>query len=187
MNTIIIIGIVLVLLIIIPIGINNSLVNRKNTVDYALSTIDVMLKKRRNLIPNLVATVKQYAVHEKSLLENIVQLRNSALNGEAGSKEQFEREGRIGQALHQIMVVVENYPNLKANQNFLQLQASLNEIEEQISASRRAYNASILDYNNGLEMFPSSYFAKRLNYQKKASFEIPEVERENVDVSDLFN
>lgn len=186
MTTTVLLGLT-VLLILIPIIIYNSLINRKNSVDYALSSIDVMLKKRRELIPNLVATVKQYASHEKALLENIVRLRNTAVSGEAGSKEQFEIEGQISQTLRQIMVVVENYPNLKANQNFLQLQAALNETEEQISASRRAYNGAVLGYNNSLEMFPSNLFANAMNYKRKQSFEIAPQERENVDISQLFN
>ncbi|MBN1639374.1 MAG: LemA family protein, partial [Ignavibacteriales bacterium] len=88
--------------------------------------------------------------------------------------------------LGQLKVAVENYPNLKANENFLQLQGSLNEVEEQISAARRAYNASVLDFNNGIEMFPMSIFAKLMGYKRKASFEIPPEEREKVNVNELF-
>jgi LemA protein len=134
----------------------NSLVGKKNQVENAFASIDAMLKKRYDLIPNLVATVKQYAKHESGTLTEITELRAKAMSGGLSSDEQVQVNNQITKAMGGIMVAVENYPELKANENFLQLQRSLNEIEEQISAARRAYNASVTDFNNAIEMFPSS-------------------------------
>ncbi|MBN2570547.1 MAG: LemA family protein [Ignavibacteriales bacterium] len=182
--TIILIAAGVLLLIIIL--IYNSLINRKNKVEYAFSSIDVMLKKRWDLIPNLVAAVKEYMQHEREILTKITEMRAAVMQSQAGSEERFNMENKLSGMLGQLKVAVENYPNLKANENFLQLQGSLNEVEEQISAARRAYNASVLDFNNGIEMFPMSIFAKLMGYKRKASFEIPPEEREKVNVKDLF-
>jgi LemA protein len=177
---------VILLPILIFIVIYNGLISKKNNVEYAFSSIDVMLKKRRDLIPNLIESVKQYMQHESGLLTKITELRNSVMKAPDGSPERFDLENKLGSALGQVKVAVENYPDLKANTNFLQLQAALNEVEEQISASRRAFNAAVFDYNNGVEMFPSNIVAGMLGYQRKASFEIPQAERENVNVGELF-
>jgi LemA protein len=181
---------ILAALILVPIlifvVIYNGLISKKNNVEYAFSSIDVMLKKRRDLIPNLIESVKQYMQHESGLLTKITELRNSVMKAPDGSSERFDLENKLGSALGQVKVAVENYPDLKANTNFLQLQAALNEVEEQISASRRAFNASVFEYNNGVEMFPSNLVAKMLGYQRKASFEITEGERENVNVGEMF-
>lgn len=170
------------------IAVYNGLINKKNGVEYAFSSIDVMLKKRRDLIPNLVAAVKEYMGHEKELLTKVTELRSQIIKAEEGGNEEqrFNLENQLSGMLGKIQVAVEAYPDLKANQNFLQLQASLNEIEEQISASRRAFNGAVYDYNNAIEMFPSNVIAGMMNYKRKASFEIPEAERENVNVSELF-
>lgn len=166
----------------------NGLINKKNGVEYAFSSIDVMLKKRRDLIPNLIASVKEYMGHEKELLTKVTELRSQIIKAEEGGSEEerFNLENKLSGMLGQIKVAVEAYPDLKANENFLQLQASLNEIEEQISASRRAFNGAVYDYNNAIEMFPSNVIAGMMNYKRKASFEIPETERENVNVAELF-
>jgi LemA protein len=169
------------------ISIYNGLIGKRNQVEYAFSGIDVQLKKRRDLIPNLVASVKEYMQHERGLLEKITELRSKVMSDDLGDKERFETENQIGSLLGKVQIAIENYPDLKANQNVLQLQASLNEIEAQIAASRRAYNASVLDLNNKIEMFPSNIVANMMNMQRKESFEIPEEERENVDVGELFN
>lgn len=176
-----------VLLILIWIGINNSLVNKKNQVENAFGSIDVQLKKRTDLIPNLVAAVKQYMEHEASLLSEITALRSQITNPNSSEEERFQAEGQMTQKLSALNIAVENYPDLKSNTNFLQLQGSLNETEEQISASRRAYNAAVTSYNNGVEMFPSSIIASSKGYKRKAVFEISEAERKNVDVGGLFN
>ena len=165
----------------------NSLVGKKNQVENAFASVDTMLKKRYDLIPNLVATVKQYAAHESDTLTEITDLRAKALSGNLTSDEQVEVNNQISKAMGGIMVAVENYPELKANENFLQLQRSLNEIEEQISAARRAFNASVTDYNNAIEMFPSNLVAGMMSYRRRQLFEIPSEERENVNVGELFN
>lgn len=183
-TTIVLIAVGIVVLMIII--MYNSLIGKKNRVDNALGSIDVMLKKRYDLIPNLVAMVQQYMKHEKSVLTEITALRARAVNQNISPDEKVELDNKITGALSGIFVAVENYPDLKANQNFLQLQGSLNEIEEQISAARRAYNASVTEYNNAVEMFPTSIFASMMSYKRRNFFTIPEVERQNVNVRDLF-
>ena len=164
----------------------NGLVGKRNQVENAFAGMDTMLKKRYDLIPNLVASVKQYAKHEATTLEEITALRAKAISGNVSSEESVALNNQITKSLGGIMVAVENYPELKANENFLQLQRSLNETEEQISAARRAFNASVTDYNNAVEMFPSNILAGMMNFKRKTLFEIPETQRENVDVKHLF-
>ncbi len=165
----------------------NSLIGRKNKVQYAYSSIDAMLKKRYDLIPNLIESVKQYMGYEKNLLTTITSLRTEVMKSDINEYKRFLLENQISSALGKINLAVENYPELKANQNFLQLQASLNEVEEQISASRRAFNASVMDYNNAVEKFPSNIFAGMFGFRHKASFEMPQEQKENVNVKNLFN
>lgn len=184
---IIIVGGLVILLFIIAIGLYNSLIGKKNQVENAMGGIDVQLKKRHDLIPNLVATVKQYAEHERSLLDRITELRTRALSGNLPEGERLQLETALSGALRSLMVSVENYPDLKANQNFLHLQASLNEIEEQISAARRTYNASVTDFNNAIEMFPSNIVAGMMGLARKTVFEAEEVERQTPDVGQLFS
>jgi len=177
---------ILVVVILIPVGFYNALVGRKNQVQNVFASIEALLKKRYDLIPNLIATVKTYMQHEKSTLTEITELRAKATSSQISDDEKVDLNNKISKALGGIMVAVENYPDLKANQNFLQLQASLNEVEEQISAARRAYNAAVTDYNNAIEMFPTNIMASMMNYQRKNVFEITEGERKNVNVGDLF-
>jgi LemA protein len=164
----------------------NSLVRSKNDVENAFGGMDVQLKKRYDLIPNLVETVKQYAGHEKELLENVTKLRAKVTDGQLSSDEKVALDNQISKSIGGIMVAVENYPDLKASENFINLQRTLNEVESQISASRRAYNASVTDYNNAVETFPKNIMAGMMNYKRKEVFVIQEVERQNVDVSKLF-
>ena len=178
--------IVLIVVLLIPVVLYNSLVGKKNQVSNVFASIDTLLKKRYNLIPNLIATVKTYMQHERGVLTEITEMRAKALSGGISDDEKVQIDNKISKALGGIMVAVENYPNLKANENFLQLQAALNEIEEQISAARRAYNAAVTDYNNAIEMFPTNIAASMMNYKKKMLFEITEKERKNVDVGKLF-
>ncbi|MFK7946773.1 MAG: LemA family protein [Saprospiraceae bacterium] len=175
-----------VLLLIIGITMYNGLIAKKNNVEYAFSSIDVMLKKRHDLIPNLVAAVKQYMTHERELLTQITALRTEVMNPNISDEQRFQTEGKLSSMLGKIQVAVENYPDLKANTNFLQLQAAMNEVEEQISASRRAFNASVNHYNNSVEMFPTNIVAGMMSLRRRTSFEIAEVERANVDVNQLF-
>lgn len=179
--------IVIVFLVLIGIGLYNSLVSKKNDVENAFASIDAMLKKRYDLIPNLVETVKSYMKHEKELLSELTELRTKAVSSETSENERVEIENKIVKGMSGLMVAVENYPDLKASQNFLQLQGSWNEVEEQISASRRAYNAAVTTYNNKVEMFPSNLMAGIMGYERKALFEIPETERQNPNARNLFN
>ena len=178
--------IILIAVILVPVFLYNSLVGKKNQVSNVFASIDALLKKRYNLIPNLIATVKAYMQHERGVLTEITEMRARALSGGVSDDEKVQIDNKISKALGGIMVAVENYPNLKANENFLQLQASFNEIEEQISAARRAYNAAVTDYNNAIEMFPTNVVSSMMNYNKKMLFEISENERKNIDAGKLF-
>lgn len=181
MPTVLIVVAVLVV-VLIPVLMYNSLIGKRNQVDSVFSTIDVMLKKRYDLIPNLVESVKGYMVHERETLERIAQLRTQALSSRTEA-EKVAADNQLAAPLRQLMVAVEAYPELKANQNFLQLQGSLNEVEEQISAARRAYNAAVLQYNNAVQMFPTSIIAGMSHMQTRAFFEAPPEERQAVKVS----
>lgn len=179
--------IIVVVLLLIIIGLYNSLISRKNQVENSFGTIDAMLKKRFDLIPNLVETVKTYMNYEKDTLTKIVELRNSVQqNPTMPAQERIGIENQLTSLLSGIRVAVENYPELKANQNFLQLQAAWNEIEEQLSAARRTYNAAVTSYNNSVEMFPTNIMARMMNYQRKEVLKIEEAERKNVSAKDLF-
>ncbi len=183
----IILFVILIVLGIIAAGMYNGLIARKNQVGNASAGVDVMLKKRYDLIPNLVSTVQAYMQHEKDLLTEITSLRSRAVSGQVSDEEKVDIDSRLTRAIRGVMVAVENYPDLKANQNFLHLQASLNEIEEQISAARRAFNAAVVEYNNAVEMFPSSIAAGMMGYKTRKMFEIADAEREKPDVKQLFN
>lgn len=182
-----IVGGIVVAVLLVGVGMYNSLVGKKNQVENAFATIDVMLKKRYDLIPNLVACVKQYAKHESAVLQEVTELRARALSGAVTSDEAVSINNRIGKALGGLMAVVENYPELKANEQFLQLQRTLNEIEEQLSAARRAFNASITLYNNAVEMFPTSLVAGMMGYQRRQWFEAPEAERAAPNVGEALS
>ncbi len=177
-----------VFLVIAPIiSIYNGLVRKRNEVDNAFGGMDVQLKKRYDLIPNLVATVKQYATHEKETLTNITEMRAKATaGGDLSNDEKVALDNQISAGMRKIMVAVENYPDLKANENFMNLQRSLNEVESQISAARRTYNAVVTDFNNGIQVFPSNIIAGMMNLKTKKVFEIIEEERQNVDVKSMF-
>ncbi|GAB4190741.1 MAG: LemA family protein [Calditrichia bacterium] len=176
---------IIVVLLIIPVLIYNSLISKRNNVDNAFASIDAFLKKRYDLIPNLVNTVKTYMQHEKETLTKITELRAKALN--ATPDEQAEIDKQMTGLMKGIMVAVENYPELKANENFIQLQQSLNNIEEQIAAARRAYNAAVTEFNTSIQVFPNSIIAGITGFKPRTLFEIPPEERGNVDVGKLFN
>jgi LemA protein len=184
---IIILGIIIGVIFLFIIISINSLISKKNQVQNVFASIDAMLKKRYDLIPNLISTVQNYMKYEKQVLSDITQMRTKAMSGNLNPDEKVDLDNKIQKAIGGIMVAVENYPDLKANQNFLQLQAAMNEIEEQISAARRAYNASVTDYNNAVEMFPSSIFAGMMGYKRKNVFEISDEERKNVNAKELFD
>ena len=153
------------------VGIFNSLVRLRNAVKNAWSQIDVQLKRRHDLIPNLIETVKGYMTHEREALENITKARNLAAQA-SGVGEQAAAEGKLNQALSSFFLVVENYPDLKANQNFLSLQEELTSTENKISFARQAYNDSAMQFNNKIEMFPSNIVAGMFNFKQAEFFEI---------------
>lgn len=169
--------ILLIALSIYVIAIYNSIIKHKNAIDNAFGSIDVMLKKRHELIPNLVNAVKGYMNHEKNTLQEIVELRNSAGNKDLPSDQMLMIENAITQSLGKIMVKVEDYPDLKASENFLQLQQALNEVEEHLSASRRFYNAAVTQYNNSIQVFPNNMIAPRFGFAKRPVFESNHNER----------
>lgn len=168
-----IIGVVLFVIVVFLIYMYNSLVSLRNKVKEAFSTMDVYLKKRFDLVPELVTVVKGYASHEASTLEDVVKMRSGA-----GMKEQLDNETKIGDALIRIMAVVEKYPDLKANNNFLDLQEKLTKIEEDIAFSRRYYNGSVREYNNKCEMFPNNLFANLFNFKPMPMFVANDNERQ---------
>ncbi|HLD21795.1 MAG TPA: LemA family protein [Patescibacteria group bacterium] len=179
----IVIGIAIVLVIIF---IYNSLISKKNQVKNALSGIDVQLKKRSDLVPNLINTVKGYMEHEKQLLEAVTKTRTQAAQQKEGTQKRFASENMLTQLLAQLYVVAENYPQLKASENFLKLQAQLYDIEEHIAAARRAYNGAVYTYNNIVQMFPSSLVASAMGFKSQPMFDAPENETTNVNVNEKF-
>ena len=178
--------IIAVAVILFVIFLYNILIAKKNQVINVFGSIDALLKKRYDLIPKLITTVKQYMKHERGLLEKVTELRAKAVSGQISDDQKIDLENKIAKTLGGIMVAVENYPDLKANQNFLQLQGSMNEIEEQISAARRAYNAAVTDYNNAVEMFPTNILAFMMRYKLKKVFEIPDEQRQDIDAEKIF-
>ncbi len=153
------------------IGIYNSLVIWKNRVKTSFSQIDVQLKRRHDLIPNLVETVKGYATHEKELFENVAKARTSAMS--AGSiSEKIDAENQLSETLKTLFAVSENYPELKANQNFLELQRDLRDTEDKVSASRQLFNTTVLGYNTKIQTFPNNIFAGIFNFSEEKFFEI---------------
>jgi len=180
----IVLGIIVVLAAII-IGMYNSLIRLKNRVEEAWSDIDVQLKRRYDLIPNLVETVKGYAKHEKETLENVTKARTEAMAAQkvGDAKKQAEAENFLSSTLKSIFALSENYPDLKANENFLELQRELSDTENKIQASRRFYNANVRDFNTKLEVFPTNIIGNMLGFKSRNYFEIEEKkERENVKV-----
>lgn len=179
--------IVLIVVVLVLVWMYNSLVSKKNQVTNIFASVDTLLKKRYNLIPNLVASVSKYMEHEKSLLQEVTKLRSDANRPHISDEQKIALDAKVSSALGSIMIAVENYPELKANENVMHLQHSLNEIEEQISAARRAYNQAVTDYNNAIEMIPTNFMASAMNYKPKEVFEIQESERKNVNVKELFS
>ena len=176
-------GIIVLVFVVVFIFIFNSLIMKRNMVDNAMALIDAYLKKRCDLIPNLVAAAAQYMKHESETLTNIAELRTKARS----VAEKSELDGKLTGSLRKFMVQVEAYPELKASGNIMHLQTSLNEIEEQLAAARRTYNSAVTDFNNAIQMFPGCLFAPMMRLCKRELFTIPEAEKQNVDVNALFN
>ncbi len=159
----------------------NGIITLKNRVDEAWSDIDVQLKRRYDLIPNLVETVKAYAQHEAGTFEKVVQARAAAM-GAATASDKAAAENQLSQTLKSLFAVAENYPDLKASQNFLQMQDDLKDAEDKIQAARRFYNANVRDFNTKIMVFPNNIIAAKLNFKKYDFFEAGAAERENVQV-----
>ncbi len=178
MSAFLIFVVVVIFVAIFLVSIYNSLVRLRNQVKNAWSQIEVQLKRRHNLIPNLIETVKGYMTHERDTLENITKARAAAVEASSvGEKSKAEAE--LGSALGKFNLVVENYPDLKANQNFLSLQEELTSTENKISFARQAYNDQVMQFNNKIEMFPSNLIADMFKFIKEEFFEVEvEVERD---------
>mgnify|MGYP006077558519 CR=1 FL=1 len=163
----------------------NKLVKFRNHIKMAFSGIDVQLKRRTDLIPNLINTVKGYAAHEKEVLESLTKARTSIMNGSASGNinEMADGNNMLSGALKSVFAVAENYPDLKANQNFLSLQESLEETEDQVAAARRIYNANVNDLNTKVESFPSVIIASMFGFGQTQLFTIVESDRANIDVN----
>jgi len=160
----------------------NGLITQRNRVDEAWADIDVQLKRRVDLVPNLVETVKGYAKHEKGVLENITKLRSEILS--AGSMaDRAAKENMLSDALKSVFAVAENYPDLKASTNFLELQRELTDTEDKIQAARRFYNGMVRDFNTAIQVFPQNIFADMLKFGPRELFQATAEEREVVNVS----
>lgn len=171
---------VVVVIIFWLIALYNGLIRLKNRVEEAWSDIDVQLKRRYDLIPNLIETVKGYAKHEKETLEKVIKARNSAMQAQGAAKA--GAENILSATLKSIFALSESYPDLKANQNFLQLQDELSDTENKIQAARRFYNTNVRDFNTKIQIFPNNLMADMLKFTEREFFEAGEEEKENVEV-----
>jgi LemA protein len=180
---IIIIAVLVVVLVLVFIGVNNSMIGARNRCDEAWSGIDVQLKRRHDLIPNLVETVKGYATHERETFEKVTEARAEAMKAQ-GPAQSSAAEGRLSAVLGDLRAVAENYPELRATENFQQLSRNLSEVEDEIQASRRIYNSNVQAYNTKIQVFPNSLIANSRGFQSKEFFEIEDAaDREPVKVS----
>lgn len=181
MELYIVIGVIAILIIYVLLTYN-ALVRLNNNVKESFSTMDVYLKKRWDLIPNVVETVKGYAKHEKDTLKEIVNLRNSIDYDNLSDNDKLKKNTEISKNISKIMALAEAYPDLKANENFKDLSNQLTKIEDEIAQSRKYYNAVVRDFNNKVEMIPSNIVAKMMNYTSKQMFITEEQEKANVKV-----
>jgi LemA protein len=172
---------ILVIVVVWVIAIYNGLVTLKNRTQEAWSDIDVQLKRRYDLIPNLVETVKGYATHEKSVFTEVTKARTEAMQAK-GLADKAEKENALSQTLKSIFAVAENYPELKASANFLQLQEELTDTEDKIEAARRFYNGNVRDFNIKIQVFPNNIFANSLGFKEFELFEATASEKEAVKV-----
>jgi LemA protein len=180
-TTWIVIGVIVVLVLWV-IMIYNGLVAMRQRVNQAFSDVDVQTKQRHDLIPNLVETVKGYASHERGTLEAVVQARNAAVTAQAGGvAAQAAAENMLSGALRQLFALSEAYPDLKANQNFQQLQSELSDLENKIAAARRFFNNAVQEYNTGIQQFPAALFAGSLGFQPKEFFDVGMEQRKQLE------
>ena len=172
----IIIGIVAIIVIFVIVSYN-ALVRARNRATEAWSDIETHLKRRHELIPNLVETVKGYAKHESTTLEKVVAARTAAMSKSGGTENQAAAENTLSQTLKSIFALSESYPDLKANQNFIELQREITDTEDKIQASRRFFNSVVLSFNNRVQTFPSNIIAGIFNFSKREFFELDEAEK----------
>ena len=177
----IIIGIVM-LVVVVGIAIYNRMVALRQTTNQAWSDVDVQLKQRHDLVPNLVETVKGYAGHEKSTLDAVVRARNAAVAAQ-GPEAAGAAEGQLNGALRQLFALTEAYPDLKANQGFLQLQSELSNLETKIAAARRFFNNAVAEFNTAIEQFPAVLLAGMFGFRPRAFFEVKEEERAAIEAA----
>ncbi len=172
MSWVLIVAIVLIVLLgLWVVALYNGLIRKRNRVDNAWAQVEVQLKRRHDLVPNLVATVQGYAAHERGTFDSVTQARAAATSAN-GPAQAGAAEGILGQAIGRLFAVAEAYPELKANQNFLDLQAQLKDTEDKIAVSRQVYNDTVLTYNNGIQTFPAVVLAGMLGFSKRDSFQI---------------
>ena len=176
----IIIAIVVILLLLV-FSTYNSLVKLNNRVEEAFSTMDVYLKKRWDLIPNIVETVKGYVKHEQETLEEVINLRNNSYD-KMNADYKIAVNNKMSQEISKLMAIVESYPDLKASENFKDLSNQLTKVEEDIANARKYYNGTVRNFNDKVQMFPSNIIAKILGYKTKNMFEVSENERENINI-----
>lgn len=176
MLALVIVAAIVGLMLIVAIGIYNSLIVKRNRVRNGWAQIDVQLKRRYDLIPNLVETVKGYAAHEKAIFERIAEARSLAINAQ-GPAAAAAANNQLTETLKTLFAVVENYPNLKANENFARLQEELAGTENKISFARQFYNDVVMDYNNSTQMFPANIFAGIFGFKPAEQYTVPEAER----------
>lgn len=180
MTTGIIILVIVVLLAIWCVSLYNNLVKLRNNRENAFANIDVQLKQRHDLVPQLVATVKGYATHEREVLQRVTEARTAAM-GATTINDKINAENALTSALAGLKVSLEAYPNLKANQNFMQLQNEIADLENKLAAVRRFFNSATRELNNAVETFPSNIFAKMFGFKKEPMFEVPQEERATYD------
>ena len=181
-GALIVLGVVALVAILVVAIVYNGFIARRNAVRNAFASIDVQLKKRWDLVPQLVETVKAYARHERELFEDVTEARQRAERAGSYSPQRFLHEQNLGAGVARLIALVEDYPDLKSSAQFLHLQRNLTEIESQVAASRRAYNAAVTDWNEAVEMFPGSLFARVFNFRRADWFETPSKQRRSHDV-----
>ena len=176
-----IIGIIIIVLVIVFIVVFNKLVQNRNKVREAFSTMDVYLKKRWDLIPNLVEVTKKYASHEKEVFEKLTEIRSRSYD-DLSSNEKISSNIELSSNLSRLLAIAENYPELKASTNFIDLSKNLSQVEDEIAKSRKYYNGTVRDYNNIIEMFPTNIVALICGFKSQKMFEASAAEKESIKV-----
>jgi len=179
MEILVLVG-VLAAVALIAVVLVNSVIGKRNRVEFAFASIDAQLKKRHDLIPNLVATCEKYMGYEQQVLKDVTATRSKAMS--ASDDDKVALDGTLTSQLRSVFALAENYPELKASESFTMLERSLNEVEEQLAASRRAFNAAVTEYNNAVQMFPTSIVAAMMGMRTRAWFEATPEERAEVKV-----